>query len=170
MIRVRRIVGPEPEASDALAALLQDVVHDGASVGFLAPLSRPSAMSYWQRLIGRLDEDLALWVAEDDGRIVGSVQLERCAKENGRHRAEVQKLFVLTSHRGRGIATRLMQAVEAHARGTGCTLLVLDTLSDSAAASVYRHLGWRHAGSIPAYAATPDGRLHATSYFYKQLS
>jgi len=47
---------------------------------------------------------------------------------------------------------------------------VLDTLTDSAAASVYRHLGWRHAGSIPEYAATPDGRLHATSYFYKQLS
>lgn len=103
------------------------------------------------------------------GVIVGSVQLERCAKENGRHRAEVQKLFVLSSRRGRGIAARLMQALEAFAAGAGCRLLVLDTLSDSAAASVYRHLGWTFAGSIPAYAATPDGDLHATSYFYKQL-
>jgi hypothetical protein len=63
-----------------------------------------------------------------------------------------------------------MEAVESFARASGRSLLVLDTLSDSAAASVYRHLGWKFAGSIPAYAATPDGVLHATSYFYKQLS
>jgi len=53
------------------------------------------------------------------------------------------------SHRGRGIASRLMQAVEIYARRVGCTLLVLDTLSDSAAASVYRHLGWQYAGRFP---------------------
>jgi hypothetical protein len=62
-----------------------------------------------------------------------------------------------------------MQEVEAQARSDGRTLLVLDTLSNSDAASVYRHLGWQYAGSIPQYAATPDGVLHATSYFYKQL-
>jgi GNAT superfamily N-acetyltransferase len=169
MIRVRRIVEPEHAAVEALVALLQDAVQGGASVGFLAPLATATAMNYWRGVLGRLEGGLALWVAEDDGRVVGSVQLDRCAKENGRHRAEVQKLFVLRSHRGRGVAAQLMQALEAYARRVGCTLLVLDTLSDSAAASVYRHLGWQYAGSIPAYAATPDGELHATSVFYKLL-
>ena len=169
VIHIRRIVEPEPAAIEALASLLQDVVHDGASVGFLAPLAASTATNYWRRVLGQLQDGLALWVAEDDGRIVGTVQLDRCGKENGRHRAEVQKLLVLGSHRGRGIGSRLMQAVEIYARRVGCTLLVLDTLSDSAAASVYRHLGWQYAGSIPRYAATPDGVLHATSCFYRLL-
>jgi GNAT superfamily N-acetyltransferase len=128
------------------------------------------AANYWRQVLGRLEGGLVLWVAEDDDRIVGAVQLEHCGKDNARHRAEVQKLFVRVSHRGRGISSRLMQAVEAHARANGHTLLVLDTLSHSDAAAVYRHLGWQFAGSIPGYAATPDGELHATSYFYKQLT
>lgn len=170
VIRIRRILESEPAVLDGLTALLMDVVHGGASVGFLAPLADATAANYWHRVLGQLQDGLALWVAEDDGRIVGSVQLDHCQKENGRHRAEVQKLFVLGSHRGQGVSSRLMQAVEEHARANGLTLLVLDTLSDSAAASVYRHLGWTCAGSIPGYAATPDGVLHATSYFYKQLT
>lgn len=169
MVRIRRILDPEPASLDGLAELLRDAVHGGASVGFLAPLAEDAALAYWRRVRDQLQDGLALWVAEADGRVVGSVQLECCGKENGRHRAEVQKLLVLASHRGRGIASRLMQAVEDFARESGRSLLVLDTLSDSAAASVYRHLGWKYAGSIPAYAATPDGVLHATSYFFKQL-
>ncbi len=170
MIRVRRIDGPDPSLLAGLAALLQDVVHGGASVGFLAPIAEHTAAGYWRRVLDRLEDGLALWVAEDGVRVVGSVQLESCDKENGRHRAEVQKLFVLHSHRGRGIARQLMQEVETQARTDGRTLLVLDTLSHSEAACVYRHLGWQYAGSIPNYAATPDGVLHATSYFYKQLT
>ena len=170
MVSIRRILVPEPSSLDGLAALLRDAVHGGASVGFLAPLADSVARDYWSRVLDQLQDGLALWVAEADGRIVGSVQLEFCRKENGRHRAEVQKLLVLTSHRGRGISSRMMDAVEGFARASGRSLLVLDTLSDSAAASVYRHLGWEYAGSIPSYAATPDGALHATSYFYKQLS
>ena len=170
MIRIRRVVEPETASLAGLTALLQDVVHDGASVGFLAPLPDATAANYWRQVLGRLEGGLVLWVAEDDDRIVGAVQLEPCGKDNARHRAEVQKLFVRVSHRGRGISSRLMQAVEAHARANGHTLLVLDTLSHSDAAAVYRHLGWQFAGSIPGYAATPDGELHATSYFYKQLA
>jgi GNAT superfamily N-acetyltransferase len=170
MISIRRIEVPEDAALEPLAQLLRDVVHHGASVGFLAPLAEVTARRYWRQVFDRLSEGLVLWVAEADGRIVGSVQLDLCGKENGRHRAEVQKLFVLTSHRGRGISTRLMQALEDWARVNGRTLLVLDTLSESAAASVYRHLGWQYAGSIPDYAATPDGVLHATSYFYKKVA
>lgn len=169
MIRVRRIDGPEPPLLAGLTALLQDAVHGGASVGFLAPLAADTATDYWCQVFDRLRHGLSLWIASDGEHVVGSVQLEACGKENGRHRAEVQKLFVLHSHRGRGISTRLMCEVESHARADGRTLLVLDTLSHSDAASVYRHLNWRYAGSIPDYAATPDGVLHATSYFYKQL-
>ena len=167
---VRRVEAAEPPLLDGLCELLIDSVHGGASVGFLAPLARSTAERYWSGVFQGLGEGLALWVAQDGARVAGSVQLDPCAKENGRHRAEVQKLFVRTSHRGRGVATRLLREVEDFARAAGRTLLVLDTQAGSHAEVVYRHLGWQRAGEIPGYAAAPDGALHPTAYYFKVLA
>ncbi len=111
-----------------------------------------------------------LWVAEIDGRVVGSVQLALCDKDNGRHRGEVQKLFVHRSARGHGIATLLMDEVEAEARRRQRRLLVLDTLLGSQAEDVYRHLNWTRAGEIPDYAASPAGELFPTVVYFKALT
>ena len=110
-----------------------------------------------------------MWVARIDGRVVGTVQYERCAKPNGRHRAEVQKLLVHSSARGLGLARRLMEALEAAAAADGLRLLFLDTFEGSGAEAMYAHLGWQRSGVIPEYAATPDGRLGATVLFYRLL-
>lgn len=168
MATIRRIESAEPRVIDGLCALLIDAVHDGASVGFLAPLSRETALRYWNQALASAGDGLMLWIAESGGDVVGTVQLSLCAKENGRHRAELQKLLVLCSHRGQGIATALMRTADGYAAANGRTLLVLDTIAGSPAESVYRHLGWRKAGEIPEYAAMPDGELRATAYYYKQ--
>jgi GNAT superfamily N-acetyltransferase len=170
MVKVRRIASGDSAAIPQLIALLQDAVNGGASVGFLAPLRQETAARYWDRVLTAVDRELFLWVAEADGRIVGSVQLEVCGKENGDHRAELQKLFVLQNYRGRSISSKLMAAAEEFAVAQGRTLLVLDTQAGSKAETVYRHLGWQPAGQIPNYARSSDGQLHATAYFYKDLS
>lgn len=102
--------------------------------------------------------------------MVGSVVLSLCAKENGRHRAEVQKLLVMTSHRGQGIASRLMDALESCARTHRLTLLFLDTEAGSGAESLYKHLDWTRVGEIPDYAASPYGKLRPTALYYKILT
>lgn len=170
MLQVRRVTEAEDALLGGLTALLQDAVEGGASVGFMAPLSAEDARRYWSQALRQLRDGLALWVAERDGEIVGSVQLVPCAKPNGRHRAEVQKLFVCRAHRGSGIAKQLMLAVERYARDDSRTLLVLDTQTGSAAEALYRRLGWRYAGSVPRYAVTPGGELHPTSYYFKDIS
>jgi ribosomal protein S18 acetylase RimI-like enzyme len=169
-VALRRVHPGEAAVIAPLAELLIDAVHSGASVGFLAPLAATTAQDYWRGVLQSLDEMLLLWVAELDGRIVGSVQLALCAKENGRHRGEVQKLFVHRSARGHGIATQLMAMVEAEARRRNRTLLVLDTLLGSQAEDVYRHLGWARAGEIPQYAAAPDGQIFPTVIYFKALT
>ena len=154
----------------ALTALLQETVDGGASIGFLAPLAADEAHAYWQGILENLDDLLQCWIVEDDGQLLGTVQLSRCGKANGRHRAEVQKLMVATAARGRGIARRLMDGVEADAAPTGITLLVLDTLKGSAAETVYQRLGWTRAGQIPDFALHPYGGLAPTVLFWKRLA
>lgn len=49
----------------------------------------------------------------------------------------MQKLSVLRSHRGRGIAQALMTRMESFARANGLTLLALDTEASSGAEALY---------------------------------
>jgi acetyltransferase len=136
--------------SAALMALLEDAVNHGASVGFLRPLDHDLCRAYW-------DE------------VGASVQLDLSPKQNGRHRAEVQKLLVLARWRRRGIARHLMRAIEDQARAAGRSLLVLDTESGSAAVAFYDSLGWERCGSIPDFALSADGVPTANILYYKRV-
>jgi GNAT superfamily N-acetyltransferase len=88
---------------------------------------------------------------------------------NQPHRAEIAKLLVHRDARRRGIATRLMEAVERVARLERRTLLTLDTQEGGAAERLYASLGWTRAGVVPGYALSPDGALAGTTLFYKSL-
>ena len=153
----------------SLSLLLQDAVHGGASVGFLAPLSTEDAERYWEKVVQEVQERsrILLAVRQGDG-VLGAVQLALATPPNGRHRAEVQKLFVHSDHRRRGIARALMAAVEVAAHEAGRTLLVLDTAADGAA-TLYLSLGYQPVGVIPDYALNTDGQPEATRLFYRLL-
>ncbi|TLX60704.1 GNAT family N-acetyltransferase [Stutzerimonas nosocomialis] len=153
-----------------LVALLADAVAHGASVGFLADLSAAEADAYFDAVAAQLAlGTLCLWVARQDERVLGSVQLAPCAKRNGLNRAEVQKLLVLQGARRQGIARRLMEALETEARQRRLGLLYLDTEAGSPAEALYQSLGYQRAGEIPDYAARPDGVYHPTALYFKTL-
>ncbi|MEZ5934020.1 MAG: GNAT family N-acetyltransferase [Alphaproteobacteria bacterium] len=158
------------ERMRGLVALLIDSVEGGASIGFHYPLAPEKAETFWQRWI---DEVAAgqrrLLIAEHGETIVGCVMLALPAFENGFNRADVQKLLVLRSYRRRGIARRLMIGLETLGRDLGRRLLVLDSSTDTDGNHFYSATGWTHVGDVPDYASLPDGRLHPTSLFYKQL-
>lgn len=169
-LHLSRVTPGDTSALPALISLLQDAVHGGASLGFLADMDAAEAGAYWTRVLGSLDESLQLWLLHDEaGQLLGTVQLALCDKPNGRHRAEVQKLMVRRSARGRGLSSVLLKALEQAARQQGRSLLVLDTEAGSHAETVYTHLGWLKAGEIPAFAANPDGGLRPTALYYKPL-
>ncbi|HEU4733062.1 MAG TPA: GNAT family N-acetyltransferase [Kofleriaceae bacterium] len=156
--------------SHELSALLVDCVDSGASVGFLPPVSAEEARGYWEGLTGELRSgSRALLVALVEQQVAGAVQLALCMKKNGSHRAEVEKLMVHTAHRHGGLGRALLGSVEQLARECGRTLLVLDTRTGDVASALYRKCGYVEAGQVPGYALSADGRLDATTYFYKQL-
>jgi GNAT superfamily N-acetyltransferase len=156
---------------DALVDLLVDAVEGGASVGFVWPMTRTKAETWWEEaLASHARGERLILAAEADGRADGIVQLIPCPKENQAFRADLSKLLVRRSARRQGLGAMLMQAAEDEARRIGRTLLTLDTETGSAAERLYQRLGWAKYGEIPAYATSPDGRSRdAVSFFYKTL-
>ncbi|WP_169089846.1 GNAT family N-acetyltransferase [Paenibacillus sp. PL91] len=150
----------------SLAALLVEVVDEGASIGFLPPLNVAEATSYWSQVI---NDDVILWIAERNGEIVGSVQLHLCSRPNGTHRAEIAKLMVHPQARRKGLGHILMAAAEERARAENRSLLILDTRAGDPSNRLYRSMDYIEAGRIPRYAKAADGELHDTVYYYKNV-
>lgn len=110
-----------------------------------------------------------LLIAGEGQDLIGTVQLDLAGRPNGSHRAEVAKLMVHSSHRGKGIAKALMNAIEQEAGLAGRTTLILDTRAGDPSEHLYAKLGYTRAGTIPEYARSSDGSLHTTVFMYKLL-
>ena len=171
-VSVRLVRRAEAAAcAEALAALLIDCVEGGASVSFMHPLAPAKALAFWHGVAeGVARGERVLLVADDGaGRIVGTVQLIVAQPENQPHRADVAKMLVHRAARRRGIAQRLMAAVDEAARAAGKRVLVLDTVTGGDADRLYRRCGWQAVGEVPKYALMPDGAYCGTTFFYKHL-
>jgi GNAT superfamily N-acetyltransferase len=171
-ISVRSIGAGEAEACiEALADVLVDCVEGGASVSFMLPIARATAVGFWRGVADGVKRgERVLLVAEDSaGHIVGTVQIITSQPENQPHRADVAKLLVHRRARGRGVAQQLMIALEDAARAQGKNVLVLDTVTGGTAERLYERLGWQRVGVVPQYALMPTGELCSTTIFYKHL-
>ena len=80
-----------------------------------------------------------IWIAEDDGAVVGCVALQPLPAGVG----EVKRMFVDPAWRGRGVGRALLERLIAEARERGHSELRLGTLPDmTEAQSLYRSLGF----------------------------
>ncbi|WP_199609041.1 GNAT family N-acetyltransferase [Flocculibacter collagenilyticus] len=154
-----------------LSNLLFDCVTTGASIGFTLPFSLEDAMKYWQSIANDLEQrNKILLVAIIDNQLVGSVQLSLCIKDNARHRAEVEKLMVLSTARGKGVAKALMIELESYAQRSNRYLLVLDTRVGDIASILYQKIGYIAAGTIPNFTVDSNNNHEDTCYFYKNIN
>ena len=170
-IEIRRLDAREARGHlDALAAVLEDCVAGGASVGYMSPFSHEDARRAFEGFVADAEAGRrVLLAAFDDGRLVGTAQLVLAVPANQPHRAEIARVLVHREARRRGIAEMLMAAAEAEACAEGKTLLVLDAVTGGDAARLYDRLGWTTVGVIPDYALYPDGRPCATTVFFKKI-
>lgn len=170
MIEIKRLEQVDAAAIEGLAELLMDAVDGGASVSFMAPMSQAKAIAFWQDLASAvaLGERLLLVAEDEQGRLLGTVQLVLAQADNQPHRADLAKLLVHRSVRRQGLGAKLMRAAETAAAQAGKTLLVLDTVTGGDGERLYASLGWQRVGAIPDYALMPDGALCSTTVFYKR--
>jgi GNAT superfamily N-acetyltransferase len=158
------------EHVEALAEVLLDCVEGGASVSFMASLTKREAERFFESAVdGVARRDRILLAAFAESKLVGTVHILTAMPPNQPHRADIAKLLVRRSARGRGVATLLMEHAEQASRMAGKTLLVLDAVTGGDAERLYTRMGWTRVGVIPKYALFPDGTFCDTTYFYKQL-
>jgi GNAT superfamily N-acetyltransferase len=168
---IRQAAALSEREIDGLCEVLIDCVDGGASVSFMLPMTRAKAETFWREVSESLSRgERALFIAEQDGAIAGTVQVIWAQPENQPHRADVAKMLVHRGARRSGLGAKLLDAAENHARSLGKTLLVLDTVTGSDGYRLYSRQGWKPCGEIPNYALWPDGRPCPTTVFYKSLT
>ncbi|WP_321962755.1 GNAT family N-acetyltransferase [Paraburkholderia sp. J7] len=172
-IEIRRLTAEQAHAaSPALADVLIDCVEGGASVSFMWPISRDTALAFWREVAQGVARGERILLAAEDAqqRIVGTAQLVTAQPANQQHRADVAKVLVHRAARGNGVGLRLMRAIDAAAREAGKSVLVLDTVTGGVAERLYARAGWQRVGAVPNYALMPDGTFCGTTFYHKQLA
>ena len=102
---------------------------------------------------------LFLVVRDDDGVAVGCGGVKLLDEKT----AEIKRMWLHSSTRGKGLGALLLDALEGAARELGATDGVLDTNATlEAALTLYRLHDWRE---VPAYNDNP----YATHWFAKEL-
>lgn len=155
-----------------LSRILADSVAQGAAIGFMAPLSPDDAARFW---LGDVQPDVVagrrlLFVADDAGDLLGTVQLVTGMPLNQPHRCEIAKMIVHPHARRMGIGRSLMSHAVERARTLGKTLVTLDTRTGDVAEPLYASVGFEVAGMIPDFAWDPDGKAkHATTYMFRRI-
>ncbi len=157
---------------EQLAALMINVVSNGASIGFMDNLNEAEATLFWSKVLDKVIQGkVLLFVAREthSGQIVGTVQLQIDLPPNQPHRGDVAKMLVHANYRRQGIAEQLLHYLENIALQHNRYVLVLDTVTDSPAQQLYTKCGWVVVGNIPEYALFPDGKACSTTYMYRKL-
>ena len=171
---------PPPDGSsslahdvDMLADVLRAVVYQGAGVSFVVPFSLDESRAFWMEAVlpGVRAGTRRVLVARVGSHIVGTVQVDLAMPPNQQHRGEVLKLLVHPDARRRGVARRLMLALEDVARAERRTLLTLDTWTGGYAETLYRSLEYVVVGVIPRYArGSTTPALEPATFMYKELA
>ncbi|HEY3824750.1 MAG TPA: GNAT family N-acetyltransferase [Bryobacteraceae bacterium] len=171
MVEIRRLNPAEARRYvNELAQVLTDCVEGGASVSFMLPFSLADGEEFYRKVAAGVEAGERILLAAFAGdKLIGTVQVLITMPPNQPHRAEIAKLLVPRSARGRGVARSLMEEAERQAVSAGKSLLVLDTVTGGTAERLYERLNWVSAGVIPKYALFPDGTWTDTTIFWKNL-
>lgn len=151
-----RIRPARPEDAAGVVAVQAEAAAERRTIVTL-PEEVPTVEAEAERIRGWNVWTGTLFVAEDEGRIVGICGVMRGRRIATEHTAEVG-VTVAASHRGRGVGRALMRTAEEWAEVVGIARMGLSVFTDNEPAiRLYRGLGYRDEGLRRGYYRI-DGR------------
>lgn len=101
-----------------------------------------AAESFLNNLVSNYES--VVFYAEENEEVVGFIQLYPTYSSISMKRAWIlNDLFVLDSHRGKGIGEKLIKEGVELARSTGASHLSLETAPNNPAQKLYERMGWK---------------------------
>lgn len=134
-----------PADRDAIWSILEPVIRAGETYALDRDLEREAALGYW------LATAYAAFVAEQDGRILGTYDLRANQAGGGGHLANCAYMTARGAER-RGVARAMALHSLAEARGSGFTAMQFNFVvaTNERAIALWRSLGFAVVGRIPA--------------------
>jgi len=154
------------EASDdaAIAAIILPTIREGATYTLDPDMSEEAALAYW---MGRNKDT---FVAEEDGRVVGTYYLRRNQLGGGRHVCNCGYM-TLAAARGRGVARRMCEHSMDHARASGYRAMQFNFVvsTNEGAVHLWKSLGFEVVGRLPLAFRHPTAGYVDGLVMYRQL-
>ena len=145
-MQIRRLAKPD-------ASVLQECRLYGLSESpeaFLATYAEVEGTPLSEVEMDLADPNILYLGAFDNTSLVGIIRFVRPDRRSRRHTAEVRSVYVRSSHRGQGIARRLLSHLIEESRQIGLQSLTLSVLaSNEAARQLYESLGFSVYGREP---------------------
>jgi len=134
----------EPRDDDAIWRILEPTFRAGETYPLPRDISRNDALAYWR------SQGHSVFVAEDEGTILGSYYLRANNRGGGQHVANCGYV-VAPGAFGRGVARAMCAHSLEQARGRGFTAMQFNFViaSNERAVRLWQDLGFAIAGRLP---------------------
>lgn len=146
--------------------LLQELVLNGAAIGWVDPPSREEVGCLLRELTTASENNdaclLAVWVNQE---LAGIGYWRRYDRPTYYPHADIEKVAIAPKYQGCGLGHRLMNQLISTAKDTGIEVLTLDFRGDNApAAKLYKSLGFTEYGRLPRFVAVGTARYDTVLY------
>jgi RimJ/RimL family protein N-acetyltransferase len=142
---------------DGIADVYVEVAAEGRWIGAEGPVDRSERVERWRGSL--LDGSSVTFVAEDDGRIVGSATVNGIAGPCGTGVMDLG-MALLGGYRGQGLGSKLLQACIDYAREAGAHKISLQVWPhNDAARALYKKFGFEEEGYLRRHWRRRSGEL-----------
>jgi ribosomal protein S18 acetylase RimI-like enzyme len=151
---------PHADSLGAVVHLVQEVMGEGAALGWSGVPTSVQATAWWEDLLAETAAGrAAVCAAYDDGHLVGLGEWRRYELAPQVQNADLEKVFVSRRARGGGIGRLLMEDLVEQARAAGVETLTLQCRGNNhGAIRLYQRLGFREYGRLPDFVAAGQDR------------
>lgn len=141
---VLTIRGARHEDSDTIWAILEPVIRAGETYALPRDMNREEALAYW------LSDGHEVFVADDDGKIIGTYFLRANQKGGGSHVANCGYIAAAASS-GRGVARAMCAHSLDRAKERGFRAMQFNFVASTneRAVRLWKSLGFEIAGCLP---------------------